>query len=344
MGGEQERRLELAGLIDLTRWQRLQDHFTNVFGLGLRAVSPRRALLSTPSWPPSIDGSRVVEALRLGQEVEVLLPAEALPKEFTTTTTPLGVSFAVIPLRAPVRPILGYLVAGPVVLGKREEPEAFRRRTAALGMDGESAWSVFLTVKVFTVLNFRSALELLEETTGMWLEMAYQLRELKADMAQTARTKPAVAAYYAERLLQSLLEIATSATDAEGGSVMLYEPSSDTLRIAVAQGLEAPMLTTTRVKPQESLAGLAMQRRQALVVDEEVDDAQVRQRMHRRELASSVVVPLLSDATATPVGVLSVRTSQAVHRFTLHDVELLHNLAALTQTALSNLSLLEPEA
>ena len=334
--------VRLDELLEPAQWQRLQDRFTHVFGLGLRAVSPQHHLLSTPSWPAGVDGARLIEGLRLGEEIDALLPAEALPHDPATLTTPLGVSFSAIPLRAADAQVLGYLLIGPVVLGKREEPEAFRRRVAALGVDAESAWPLLLTVKVYTFLHFRSVIQLVEDVTGMWLELAGQARELQAIVAHTPQANPALAARYTERLLQSLLEVATSVTEAEGGSVMLYEPSSDAFRIAASRGLETKIVETA-VKPQDSLAGLAVRTRQVLVVDDQVRDAQVRQRMRRRELASSMVAPLLSETASEPVGVLSVRTSQQANRFTADDAELLQKLAKLAQTALSSLSLLGRE-
>ncbi len=339
MGEEQGLTLRLEDLVEPARWQRLQDHFANVLGLGLRTVTARRHLWSSPSWPAGLDSPRLIEALKLGDEIEVLLPDDAPLSDPTTITTPLGLSFAAIPLRATAQQLLGYVVVGPVVLGKREEPEQFRERALSLGVSVDSAWSLLLTIKVCTFLNFRSVLQLLEEVTGIWLELAQQTRRLQALLVQTPPADPATLQRYTERLLQSLLEAATSATEAEGGSVMLYEPSRDVFRIAAAQGLDAHIVSTS-ITPQESLAGLAIRTRTVLLVDDRVQDAQVKRRMHRRNIASSMVAPLISETTAEPVGVLSVRTSQTAQRFTREDVELLTKFATLAQTALSSLSLL----
>ena len=340
MADQPEPSVRLDDFVELRRWQRLQDHFANVLGLGLRTVDSSRALRTAPSWPLGVDGARLVETLALGGEVETLLPDGASPAEIATVTTTLGLSFSAVPLRATAETVLGYLVAGPVVLGARETPEQFRARAHAPGLSAESVWPLLLTVKVYTVTGFRSVLQLLEEVTGMWLELAGQARALKTLLARASSVDPAVIAQYIDRLLHSLLEVATSATDAEGGSVMLYEPASDDFRIAAAQGLKAHVVNTARIKPKDSLAGLAVKTRQVLLVDDQVEDAQVRRRMYRQDLASSMVAPMVSDATAEPMGVLSVRTSRPADRFTSEDVELLHKLANLAQTALSGLSLL----
>jgi len=148
-----------------------------------------------------------------------------------------------------------------------------------------------------------------------------------------------VAVYYTERVLRSLLEAATLATRAEGGSVLVYDSRTDTFKIQTAQGLSEAVMAGTRLKRGEGLAGLAASERSILIVDADTSEPRLRERMHRQELASSLIAPLVLEADREPLGILSLRTTNAQRRFTPDHVELIRRLLDLAAVALKSLRL-----
>ena len=328
----------LLDLIDPRRWQRLQDHFTGVLGIAIRTIGPSRELLVTPSWPSTLTADQVVRLLKVGEELEELLPRNDLPQAATSLTTTLGVTYALIPIRTTAEQICAYFVVGPMIVGTREDELQFRQRITAQGSDAEVLWSLLLSLKLYTFSGIRSMLNLMEEVGTALSQLAYQAKQLPAILPATSKVDQAVVAYYTDRVLHSLLEAATLATRADGGSVMLYDAKSDTLEIKVAQGLSDAVIANTRLKRGEGIAGLAATERSILLVDQKTDDPRLQRRMLRPEVSSSLVAPLLRDDSKEPVGILNLRTMSPKKQFTQEHIELLRRLLDIASIALHSLS------
>ena len=351
-----EDRPALTDLIDPKRWQRLQNHFAGVLGVAIRTIGPSRELLVTPSWPGTLTADQVVRLLKVGEELEDLLPRRERPQTSTSLTTTLGVTYAAIPIRATADQVIAYFIVGPMVVGQREEELHFSERMAAAGAsDVQALWSVLLSLKLYTFSGIRSMLNLMEEVGTALAQLAYQAKQLPAILPSTSKVDQAVVAYYTDRVLQSLLEAATLATRADGGSVMLYDAKSDALEIKVAQGLSDAVIANTRLKRGEGgfgggvsantrlrrgegIAGLAATERSILLVDQKTNDPRLQRRMLRPEVCSSLVAPLTQDDTQEPIGILNLRNTTAQKQFTQEHVELLRRLLDIASIALRSLS------
>ena len=331
--------LALPDVIDPNRWQRLQEHFAGVLGITLRTVSPAHQLLVTPSWPSGLDHERTINLLRIGQELPPLLPLGSLPTETATLTTPLGVTYAAVPLRATAEQILAYSVVGPVVVGLREDAETFRRRMQNQHVEADPIWKLLLSVKLYTFTGFRSVLSLLEDVENALLQLAYQSRQLAALVPHEPKVDSAITRYYTDKVLHALLDTATTATKAEGGSILTYDPTMEAFRICASEGLSEEILQQTVVKRGEGIVGLVAQEQTIMLLDEEVTDSRLRTLMKRPQLRSSLVAALRPESSTEPIGVLNLRTSNPDRRFTGEHVVLLRKLLELAGLALGSLRL-----
>ena len=327
----------LLDLVEAQRWQRLQDHFANVLGIALRTVTPSRGLLVNPSWPPTMADDEAIGVLRLGEELEPLLPVKDLPLETSSITTPLGVTYAAVPIRTTPEQILAYFIVGPMVVGPREDKIQFRQRVSAIGADPQTVWNLVLSLKPYTFSAIRSLLNLLEEVGTSLIQFAYQANQLAVILPSSATVDQAVVSYYTDRVINSLLDVATMATRAEGGSVMVYGSEGDFLKIKAAKGLSDAVVTETRQRPGEGIAGAAVAQRTILLIDDQTADPSLRLLMRRKDLASSLVAPLTLEPEQEPLGVLSLRTADRERRFTPQHVEMVRRLLDLTSIALSSL-------
>ncbi len=335
-------RLALLDLVDAKQWQRLQDHFAEVIGLAIRTVSPSHELLVNPSWPAHAAVDQLIAALRVGEELDQLIPLLDPPCDTCSLTVPLGVTYAAVPIRATDRLIPAYIVLGPMVVGRREDEQPFRQRVAAMGLDAPRLWSLLLSLKLYTFAGIRSVLNLMEDVGAALVQVAYQAKQSRVTAPATRRIDQALVSYYTDRVFSSLLDVATKATKAEGGSVMRHNPQTGTFQISVSCGLSEQVVKTAVVRDGEGLVGLAAQERRILVVDDRVPDNRIRARMRRPELASSLVAPVVLETASQPVGVLSLRTSDPARCFTGEHVELMQNLLDLAGMALGNLQTVIP--
>lgn len=315
MGGSQP---ALLDLVEPRRWQRLQDHFAGVLGIAIRTVTPAHELLVAPSWPATLSADQVVSALKVGEELERLLPARDLPHESSSLTTRLGVTYASVPIRVTDAEVLAYFVVGPMIVGPREDELQFRQRVGAMGLDAPTLWALLLSLKLYTFSGIRSVLSLMEDVGTSLAQLASQAKRLPA-------------------VFPALLEAAILATRAEGGSVMLYDARREALQITVAHGLSDDVVVGTRLTRGEGIAGLAAEKRAILLVDAQTADPGVRQRMHRSHLTSSLVAALPVDAAQEPLGVLNLRTTNPQRPFSVEHVELLRRLLDIAGAALGSL-------
>lgn len=329
--------MALLELVDPTRWQRLQDHFASVLGVAIRTTSPSHELLVDPSWPSNGDVNRTIELLKAGEELEQLIPSQSPPRDHTTLTTPLGITYAAVPIRVTSGEVLAYFVLGPMVVGRREEEHQFMQRASTMGHDPHALWLLALSLKCYTFAGIRSVLNLMEEVGASLVQVAYQARQLASILPATSKVDQAVVAYHTDRVFHALLEASTLAVKAEGGSIMTYDRQAGAFRIRVAQGLPDEVVKTATVKPGEGIAGIVAQERWIVIVDETVSDPRIRNHMRRPELVSSLVAPLESEGADGPMGVLSLRTANPTWRFTGEHVELLRKLLDLAGMALGNL-------
>ncbi len=328
-------RPDFLHIVDASRWQRVQDHCASVLGVPLRTVGPARELLVNPSWPLSFDAERIISALKIGEELDALLPQGATASAISSTTTPLGVTYAVVPVRASADWTIAYMIVGPMIVGPRESELSFRSRLQG-GIGAAALWPVVLSLKLYTFAGIRSALTLLEEIGGAIAELGYQMHELSGLVPMAGWVDRAAVAYQTDRILQSLLAAAAFATKAEGGSVMTYDQEHDVLRVAMSQGLRDGAAHAS-VGRSEGLSGLAITEQRILLVDDHTADDALRSRMHRPELVSSLVAPVTAESDQPALGVLNLRTADPLHRFTAEHVELLRRLLDLAKAALSSL-------
>jgi len=247
------------------------------------------------------------------------------------------VTYACAPIRVTAEKTVAYFVIGPMIVGQREDELSFRQRVGVRGADAHALWALLLSLKLYTFSGIRSVLRLMEEVGTALVELAYQAKQLPSIFPSTSKVDQAVVAYHVDRVLHSLLEAATMATHADGGSVMVYDERKDTLRIKVAQGLQDEVVATTHLRQGEGIAGVAATERAILLIDEQTSDQRIRQRMQRKDLVSSLVAPLSSDSTHEPIGVLNLRTANPNRRFTQEHVELLRRLLDIASVALGSL-------
>jgi len=338
MGGrEKEECLTLLESIEPDRWQRLQEHLTGVLGVPLRTVSPSHDLLVAPSWPTGLSPEIVIDLLKVGEELDALLPHDHLPLDTSSLTTLLGVTYAVVPIHRNIEEIAAYFVVGPMIVGPRENEMQFRERVSAQHLDPQALWPVLVSLKLFTFVGIRSVLNLVEDVGTSLMQLAAEAKQMSVEIP-VLRLAPQPVEYYTQRVFQALLEAATRATHADGGSVMSYDADGQTLMIQAAQGLEREIVQNTRLHSGEGIASLAAQRQSILLIDEQIQDEEIRNRMQHPEIYSSLIAPLITQANGRkPIGVLNLRSQDSKRRFTQEDIPLLRSLLDLASTALNGL-------
>ena len=319
--------LPLTRLVDINKWQQIQDYFSEVIGAGLRTLNREGQSLTKPSKLPRFCSEVVMSSplglrrcrncrplpipgLETGKKASFSFPCPAGPQNFA------------IPVIYDGSRTTAYIILGPVLFDKREE-EIGKCEEAARDLEINSTDLVdaLREIKTFTFRGIQLATGLLEEVSSYICQLSYEKLELGmrtlessfADSGIDLSTNP-------DDLLRALLDITLKTLKAEMGSIMLLDQKSGELFIKMARGLKEEIIKNVRVKIGEGIAGLVARDKQGLLVNEEIKDPEVKGFLKRPEIQSALVTPLKINDDI--VGILNVSTVEPANRFTQDSLNL----------------------
>jgi len=136
-------------------------------------------------------------------------------------------------------------------------------------------------------------------------------------------------------LLQHIVTLAANVLGAKVGSIMLLDPEEKHLSIRAALGLTREIIEATRLEVGTSIAGVAAQTGEPILVkDLEADSRFARASRQKYETKSLLSVPLKQSGKT--LGVLNLADKLDSSSFTEEDLALLTAFASLASLALSD--------
>ena len=132
-----------------------------------------------------------------------------------------------------------------------------------------------------------------------------------------------------EALLDSILKGAVEVMEATSGSIMLIDPQgSDTLAIKAARGLRSDVVKKASCKVGEGIAGLVAERREGMLLLDDLMDPRLRT---RRKVSDALSVPIIGEGELLGVLNLNTKRDQAFSKF---DLFLLNTLTKQVASAI----------
>ncbi len=134
--------------------------------------------------------------------------------------------------------------------------------------------------------------------------------------------------------LNSLLHLTLSVAQAESGSIMLVNKTTQELTVSVYKDISDKQILNVTRKVGEGIAGLVAQQKVPLIIHETQTNNRIRHLMNNRELKCSLSLPIFDHQNEEEVvGVLNVGTYQDESRLATHTEEVLVRLSKLTTEA-----------
>ena len=132
-----------------------------------------------------------------------------------------------------------------------------------------------------------------------------------------------------DSLLSSILKGALEVMEATSGSIMLIEPAgSDMLVIKAAHGLRKDVVGRASCKVGEGIAGLVAERREGMLLLDDLMDPRLRT---RRKVTDALSVPIIEEGELLGVLNLNTKKDKAFGEF---DLFLLNTLIKQVSTAI----------
>jgi putative methionine-R-sulfoxide reductase with GAF domain len=121
-----------------------------------------------------------------------------------------------------------------------------------------------------------------------------------------------------ERLLRWLLEISVRAVQASSGSIMLFSEETAELYIGYATGLSQDVVSNTRQKIGEGIAGKVAEEKSIRLINNIVDSQLYAHGRERENIQSAISAPLVFEEKL--IGVLNISTDKNERLLTDNDV------------------------
>jgi putative methionine-R-sulfoxide reductase with GAF domain len=223
---------------------------------------------------------------------------------------------------------IGYLILGPVIINKKFDLSLYQ----TIAKDNELNFSDFSEcldeVRVLTFNSLKSILDLLIELSR------YALRMNGTKKPQPAAKKDQT--LHAHSIFTNLLDLAMALTQAECGSIMLLNKTTNELSIQFFKGVNLKKFQNAPVKFGEGIAGLAAQQKESFVINEGHSNNRVRHLLKKPELKCALVVPIIKNNNEV-LGVMNISTSQGTSLLATHSQQMLKSLTEITSGTFSNI-------
>lgn len=234
-----------------------------------------------------------------------------------------------------------FAVGGEYVFAKEEAQDTGRKQTEekiqATGVEpllkiikeipGSSGEPVIVGEGRLYTLGNEDVLELLEDVFLYLIELGYYRYKLENTISLPGLNKITYK-FYTNRLLNALLDVSFNVTDAEFGSIMLVDDKTHDLYIKVSRGIEKDIVKNTRLKMGSFLAGLAAKEKKLLLLDDNIKDENIKNRLKRPEIKQAIVAPI-QMMNGGIFGVMNLDTRSPSDKFTPGNVETLRQLVKL---------------
>ncbi len=151
-----------------------------------------------------------------------------------------------------------------------------------------------------------------------------------------------------KRLLSVILSKAIDILDAEKGSLMLYDYSTNTLQVKVVYGLEdkkmeeninTGLVQCSKIKVGEGIAGTVFLEKKAIISNLGINDPRFVAKSSPANVQSLLCVPLITKGDA--IGVINISNKKNDMLFNQKDLEFMTSLANQAAIAIDNAKLYE---
>ena len=242
-----------------------------------------------------------------------------------------GLCAFAIPISGEENKIIAYLIVGPTILNKKEEPNFYQGIAEKLEFDSRKLMDVINDVRVVSNITIKSILDLLSEVAKDVVELNLEKRRLsqmKINQESLSKKVSEVAqdiyaTIHLDELLVTLLDIALKMTNMECGSIMILDEGNQ-LAIKASRGLDEKV-QSKRLKVGDGIAGLAVKENSPFIIHGTEGENRIQHLLKRPEIKHAIVMPI--NTKNRTCGVLNLHTKQE----NTHIEENLDNLQYLSR-------------
>ena len=335
--------LNLADLVNLEDWQKTQDQFSEALEVTLRTISLSGKPFSETSRPNRLCSEILANISNINEYCDNCLFVEgARPSPLDINKEenfkcPLGLDIFVVPIKAVGNRTVAHILIGPLILKGRKSISEYTKDAQALGVKLEELMDALIEVNVFSYNKIHTITTLIKDIFSHMVQTGYHKKRLGEIAPEVMEMDPIFSRYYEEKILSSLLNSATMALGADSGSVMTLDRKTNNLHIKVASKLDERIVSDTNIKFGEGIAGIAAKTAQAIILPKDENKNNLAQKMKRRDIKSSMIVPFNKGDSHDVYGVINLNILRRNVDFSEKDISLVKELVHMASIALTPL-------
>lgn len=322
----------LKETLNVREWQKIQDNFAAVTEVGIRTVDNQGKNITVPSGSPRLcnhlKNSPLIRDRICGGCLPTFLGGKGIVDKNLKFSCETGLSNFLAPLYIQKSKVVGYVIAGPVILVMRRPKEYYQKIAEELSLGLEEVWGTVLEIRVISTQVAQSVVELIKDVCQSAVQSRYALlaREKEIPVADIISER-------LNKLLTVLLDVAFQISGADVGSVMSFNERKNELVIQSSRGIPREIIDKTRIKIGEGISGMAAEKRSSLLIDQATSDNRIKPYLNRPNLKSSMILPInLKDSL---LGVMNLgATAKSNVSFNAASIKLMNDLINLTTLAL----------
>jgi len=300
--------VRLVDLVDINKWQEIQDIFSYVTGIGLRTLDAKGAPVTAYSGEPTLCRKLIRNNRNRYNICQTCAPTflggDAIVDRNLSFVCPPGLHNFTIPLRLPGAENLGYMIFGPVILVSRKPKEYYFKIADELNVDHGALWDAMLEIRVLSFNRLQAVLDLLKDICGYVLKIAYEKRSAEQEIQQLSSQEGEDAL---RNLFEKFLNMALQVSGADIGSIMILNSEKE-LTIRVAKGLSEDVVKNTHIRVGEGISGRAVSENTPFLINENYADSRIKPFLNRPQIKSSMILPI--KIHERPLGVMNLGALQ----------------------------------
>lgn len=337
--------LKLFDVVEKEKWHSLQEGFSNALGIHMHTVDTDGRPMPGNNQPSNFC-MEIIDALnrRPGREdhyrecVNALIENIRKNDAYHYSVCPMGDVFLYgIPIELDKNLILAYVIIGPVIAGKKKTEKEYKEIAMSKGVKADYLIENISGLRSFSFNGIESIVKLFHEVAHYVLQLNYDINSLRKRFTVPGPLESVIngiySSNYVDELLKALLEAVLHTTKSKEGSIMVLNEKKNELTIKFSRGLTADITKNTKVKIGEGISGVVARDRRPLLINDEIRDSEIKDRLKRPYIKSSIVYPL--EVKNRLLGVMNINETGSKQRFNTETLDLVDTLSNLTRIALA---------
>lgn len=292
-------------LVDLSKWQKLQDSIATINNIGLRTLDTHGRDFTIPSGIPRVCSGLLNDPLYKNKICQKCLPTFLGGDSIVD----MNLSYECFSgLRSFIAPlginglVLGYVILGPISLVALKPKQEYQAQAEEFNIELSEYWGLISEINVVSFHLAKTLIEVIKDTGDYILKLSYECKIEERKKMATREIK-------LSKFLDSLLDAAFSVTNADTGSIMLLDKGTDELTVKVSKGLSVEVAKSAKVKLGEGISGLAAEAGESFIIDEYQQDNRIKKYLKRPSIGSSMVIPIKIENDV--FGVINLNAQQS---------------------------------